>query len=49
MSQPSRSARHSERVLRRALAGNRNEVAIATKFGYTFDTGQRTITGERRG
>ncbi len=39
-------AGHSERVLRRALAGHRDEVVIATKFGYTFDTGQRAITGE---
>jgi hypothetical protein len=39
-------AGHSERVLGRALAGHRDEVVIATKFGYTFDTGQRAITGE---
>jgi aryl-alcohol dehydrogenase-like predicted oxidoreductase len=39
-------AGHSERVLGRALAGHRNEVVIATKFGYTFDAGQRAITGE---
>jgi aryl-alcohol dehydrogenase-like predicted oxidoreductase len=39
-------AGHSERVLGRALAGHRDEVAIATKFGYTFDAGQRVITGQ---
>ncbi len=39
-------AGHSERVLGRALAGHRDEVAIATKFGYTFDAGQRAITGQ---
>lgn len=36
----------SERVLGRALAGHRDEVVIATKFGCTFDTGQRAITGQ---
>jgi Aldo/keto reductase family len=40
------SAGHSERVLGRALAGRRDEVVIATKFGYTFDAGQRAITGQ---
>jgi aryl-alcohol dehydrogenase-like predicted oxidoreductase len=39
-------AGHSEQVLGRALAGRRDEVVIATKFGYTFDAGQRAITGE---
>jgi aryl-alcohol dehydrogenase-like predicted oxidoreductase len=39
-------AGHSEEVLGRALAGHRDEVVIATKFGYTFDTGQRAITGQ---
>ena len=39
-------AGHSERVLGRALAGHRDEVVIATKFGYTFDTAQWAITGE---
>jgi aryl-alcohol dehydrogenase-like predicted oxidoreductase len=33
-------------VLGRALAGRRDEVVIATKFGYTFDTGQQAITGQ---
>ena len=39
-------AGHSEQVLGRALAGHRDEAVIATKFGYTFDAGQRTITGQ---
>jgi aryl-alcohol dehydrogenase-like predicted oxidoreductase len=39
-------AGHSELVLGRALAGYRDEVVIATKFGYTFDPGQRAITGQ---
>jgi len=30
-------AGHSERVLAQALAGKRQQVVIATKFGYTFD------------
>ncbi|MBN1135696.1 MAG: aldo/keto reductase [Anaerolineae bacterium] len=35
---------HSERILGQALAGRRRQVAIATKFGETFDeqTGRRT-------
>jgi aryl-alcohol dehydrogenase-like predicted oxidoreductase len=35
---------HSERILGQALAGRRHQVAIATKFGETFDekTGQPT-------
>jgi aryl-alcohol dehydrogenase-like predicted oxidoreductase len=39
-------AGHSEQVLGRALASRRDEVVIATKFGYTFDAGQRALTGE---
>ncbi len=39
-------AGHSEQVLGRALAGHRDEVVIATKFGYTFDAGRRVIAGE---
>ena len=39
-------AGHSEQVLGRALAGRRDEVVIATKFGYTFDAGRRAITGQ---
>ncbi|HEV8685984.1 MAG TPA: aldo/keto reductase [Gaiellaceae bacterium] len=38
-------AGHSERVLGRALAGRRDEVVIATKFGNTFDETTREITG----
>jgi aryl-alcohol dehydrogenase-like predicted oxidoreductase len=36
---------HSEEVLGRALAGRRDEVVIATKFGRTFDESARRITG----
>jgi aryl-alcohol dehydrogenase-like predicted oxidoreductase len=36
---------HSERVLGRALRGRRDDVVIATKFGYTYDESRRTITG----
>lgn len=39
-------AGHSEQVLGRALSGRRDDVVIATKFGYTFDPDQRAITGE---
>jgi aryl-alcohol dehydrogenase-like predicted oxidoreductase len=39
-------AGHSERVLGRALAGHRDEVVIATKFGYTFDPDRQEITGQ---
>jgi aryl-alcohol dehydrogenase-like predicted oxidoreductase len=39
-------AGHSEQILARALAGHRDEVVIATKFGYTFDPHQRAITGQ---
>jgi aryl-alcohol dehydrogenase-like predicted oxidoreductase len=35
------AGRHSERVLGRALAGHRDEVVIAAKFGNTFDAGRR--------
>jgi aryl-alcohol dehydrogenase-like predicted oxidoreductase len=38
-------AGHSERVLGRALAGRRDEVVIATKFGNVFDESTRHITG----
>jgi aryl-alcohol dehydrogenase-like predicted oxidoreductase len=40
-------AGHSEQVLGRALAGHRDEVVIATKFGYTFDAG--AADDQRRG
>jgi len=36
---------HSERVLGHALAGRRDQVVIATKFGNTFDESTRQITG----
>ena len=36
---------HSELVLGRALAGHRDEVVIATKFGNVFDPARRAITG----
>lgn len=38
-------AGHSEGVLGRALAGVRDRVVIATKFGYTFDAATRQLTG----
>ncbi len=37
---------HSERILGQALAGHRDEVVIATKFGNTFDSERRTMTGQ---
>jgi aryl-alcohol dehydrogenase-like predicted oxidoreductase len=36
---------HSEQVLGRALEGERDRVAIATKFGNTFEEGGGVITG----
>ena len=36
----------SERVLGRALAGHRDDLVIATKFGNTFDAARRTMTGQ---
>jgi aryl-alcohol dehydrogenase-like predicted oxidoreductase len=36
---------HSEHVLGHALAGHRDQVVIATKFGNTFDRSIRQITG----
>jgi aryl-alcohol dehydrogenase-like predicted oxidoreductase len=36
---------HSERILARALAGHRDEVVIATKWGYTYDEATRQATG----
>ncbi|MFD5893822.1 aldo/keto reductase [Streptomyces sp. NPDC060366] len=38
-------AGHSERILGRAIAGRRDEVVIATKWGNTFDEATRTATG----
>jgi aryl-alcohol dehydrogenase-like predicted oxidoreductase len=39
-------AGHSEVVLGRALAGRRDKVVIATKFGNTFDEGQGQLLGQ---
>lgn len=36
---------HSERILGQALAGRRDQVVIATKFGHTFNEQTREITG----
>jgi aryl-alcohol dehydrogenase-like predicted oxidoreductase len=36
---------HSERLLRQALAGRRDDVVIATKFGNTFDPDTREMAG----
>ncbi len=36
---------HSERVIARALAGRRDQVVIASKFGLTFDEATRNMTG----
>lgn len=38
-------AGHSERVLARALAGQRQKVVIATKFGLVFDEVTKLMTG----
>jgi aryl-alcohol dehydrogenase-like predicted oxidoreductase len=38
-------AGHSERVLGQALAGHRDQVIIATKFGIIFDENTKKITG----
>lgn len=37
---------HSERVLGRALAGHRDEVVVATKWGNLFDERARTADGQ---
>ncbi|WP_020519024.1 aldo/keto reductase [Catelliglobosispora koreensis] len=39
-------AGHSERVLGKALQGRRDDVVIASKFGYTFIEESRQATGE---
>lgn len=39
-------AGHSEEVLGQALAGKRDQVVIATKFGNAFNSEKRQITGE---
>lgn len=36
---------HSERILGRAIAGRREEIVIASKWGNTFDEASRTRTG----
>lgn len=36
---------HSERILGKALKGNRDRVTVATKWGNTFDEQNRTLTG----
>ena len=38
-------AGHSETVLARALAGKRDQVVVATKFGNTFEEESRQMTG----
>jgi aryl-alcohol dehydrogenase-like predicted oxidoreductase len=38
-------AGHSERVLGEAIAGCRDEVVVATKFGYDVDEGRRAVSG----
>ncbi len=38
-------AGHSERVLGRAFAGRRDQVVLATKFGFTFDEETRETRG----
>ncbi|MBB5873165.1 aryl-alcohol dehydrogenase-like predicted oxidoreductase [Allocatelliglobosispora scoriae] len=39
-------AGHSERLLGQAVAGSRDDIVIATKWGYTFDEKTREATGE---
>lgn len=36
---------HSETVLGQALRGKRNDVVLATKFGYTYDETKQEVTG----
>ncbi|GAA1894110.1 aldo/keto reductase [Asanoa iriomotensis] len=38
-------AGHSERILGRALAGRRDQVVIASKWGHTFDESRRLMLG----
>jgi len=38
-------AGHSERILGQALGHERNDVVVATKFGFTFVDGERRSTG----
>lgn len=37
---------HSEEILGKAVSGHRDEVTIATKFGYTFDASHRVADGQ---
>jgi aryl-alcohol dehydrogenase-like predicted oxidoreductase len=39
-------AGHSERILGQALAGRRDKVVIATKFGHIINEAERTVYGE---
>jgi aryl-alcohol dehydrogenase-like predicted oxidoreductase len=39
-------AGHSEIVLGKAIAGNRNDIVIATKFGHLFDSERRAYVGK---
>lgn len=39
-------AGHSERILGQALAGRRDKVVIATKFGHIVNEAERTVYGE---
>jgi aryl-alcohol dehydrogenase-like predicted oxidoreductase len=36
---------HSERILGQAIKGRRDQLVIATKFGFTYDETRRAITG----
>jgi aryl-alcohol dehydrogenase-like predicted oxidoreductase len=36
---------HSERVLGKAVAGRRDKLIVATKFGYTYDEERRAVSG----
>ena len=36
---------HSERIVGRAVEGNRDKVVIATKFGFTYDEETRQVAG----
>lgn len=38
-------AGHSERIIAEAIAGRRDQVVLATKFGMTFDEEHREVTG----
>ncbi len=38
---------HAERLIGQAIAGRRDEVLIATKFGHTYDEASRTLGDDR--